>query len=145
MIIKQVSFQNINGVLDLIDEFDRKQSNRPNDDKISEIYTSLTQNSGCVLGAYLNNQIIGTCTINICQNFSWSGKSFAIIENVIVTESQRNKGVGKALLNFAKNYAIEHKCYKIILMTGSKKSKTLKFYESAGFIGDKTGFQIRFD
>jgi hypothetical protein len=34
-------------------------------------------------------------------------------------------------------------CYKVMLMTGSKRTSTLAFYTSAGFEQNKTGFQIR--
>ena len=39
--------------------------------------------------------------------------------------------------------AWEADCYKVMLMTGSKKSSTLAFYEAAGFEQSKTGFQVR--
>jgi GNAT superfamily N-acetyltransferase len=79
------------------------------------------------------------------QIFSWTGRPYAIIENVIVSRVQRNKGIGKALLNRAANLAESKNCYKVALMTGSKELSTLKFYESAGFKGDKQGFQRRFN
>jgi GNAT superfamily N-acetyltransferase len=98
-----------------------------------------------VLVAVLGSSIVGTCTLNLCPNFSWSGRPYAIIENVIVTRTQRNTGIGKALLNHAANLAENKGCYKIALMTGSEKLSTLKFYESAGFKGNKQGFQHRFN
>lgn len=37
--------------------------------------------------------------------------------------------------------AKENNCYKVMLLTGSKKDETLRFYEQAGFDkGIKTGF-----
>jgi GNAT superfamily N-acetyltransferase len=95
--------------------------------------------------AVLENFIVGTCTLNICPNFSWSGRPYAIIENVIVTKEFRNQGVGKALLAHASKLAESKGCYKVALMTDSKEPATLKFYESAGFEGSKQGFQRRFN
>ena len=41
----------------------------------------------------------------------------------------------------AKEIAISENCYKIMLMTGSKKESTLNFYRKAGYRSDdKTGF-----
>lgn len=39
--------------------------------------------------------------------------------------------------------AWEAGCYKVMLMTGSKRPETLRFYADAGFEQSKTGFQIR--
>lgn len=37
--------------------------------------------------------------------------------------------------------AKDNNCYKVMLLTSSKKEETLKFYEQAGFIrGKKIGF-----
>ncbi len=96
------------------------------------------------MGAFLDGKIIGTCTVNLCANLSWSGRPYAIIENVIVAPDHRGKGIGTAILHFAQNFAQESGCYKVALMTGSRKPETLKFYEGAGFSGNKTGFQKRF-
>ncbi len=96
-----------------------------------------------MVGAFEGSQLIGTCTVNMCSNLSWSGRPYAMIENVIVSKNFRNIGIGKAILEFAKNWALDKGCYKVALMTGSKKPETLHFYESAGFVGNKTGFQYR--
>jgi ribosomal protein S18 acetylase RimI-like enzyme len=41
----------------------------------------------------------------------------------------------------ASEIATEHGCYKIMLLTGSKNDRTLKFYENCGFNkNDKTAF-----
>lgn len=144
MHIRKVSFSELDQVLDLIDFFERPVSPRPNREVLREIFDTIHENKGAVLGAFRDEQIIGTCTVNLCANLSWSGRPYAIIENVIVAPQYRRSGAGKALLKFAQQFAQDLGCYKIALMTGSKKASTLQFYEQAGFIGDKTGFQRRF-
>ena len=42
---------------------------------------------------------------------------------------------------FARQLAQEQGCYKLMLMTGSKRQSTLRFYERAGYRSDvKTAF-----
>ena len=46
-----------------------------------------------------------------------------------------------AVENFAKEIAQKENCYKVMLLTGSKKESTLNFYERAGYNrNDKTAF-----
>jgi len=53
----------------------------------------------------------------------------------------RGKGFASALMNRASEIAKQRGCYKIMLLTGSKKESTLNFYRSNGFNSeDKTGF-----
>jgi GNAT superfamily N-acetyltransferase len=144
MEIREVNFSELEQVLALYDEYERQKSPSPTIQKQQTIFEQLKNSGGCVLVAVLDSSIVGTCTLNICPNFSWSGRPYAIIENVIVTRAHRNKGIGKALLNQAADLAERKGCYKVALMTGSKKLSTLKFYKSAGFTGDKQGFQRRF-
>lgn len=145
MEIREATFSELAQVLSLYDEYERKKSPWPSENEQKNIFEKLRHSGGCVLVATLESVVVGTCTLNLCPNFSWSGRPYAIIENVIVTREQRNKGVGKALLSHAARLAESKGCYKVALMTGSKKLSTLKFYESAGFIGDKQGFQRRFE
>ncbi len=44
-------------------------------------------------------------------------------------------------MNFAKEIARRENCYKMMLLTGSKNTDTLYFYEQAGYNkNDKTAF-----
>ncbi|MBT2773644.1 GNAT family N-acetyltransferase [Halomonas sp. ISL-60] len=145
MEIRQVEQKEIEGVLDLIDEYDRPRSPRPSDEEVRSIYNAILESGGCVFGAFSTGDMVGTCTVNVCANLSWSGRPYAIIENVIVSRSHRNQGIGKAILEYATDFAQQAGCYKAALMTGSKEPATHRLYESAGFSASKQGYQIRFN
>jgi GNAT superfamily N-acetyltransferase len=145
MEIRELKLSEVEQVLALYDEYERQKSPWPTKQEQQNIFEQLNHSGGCVLVAIVDLSVVGTCTLNLCPNFSWSGRPYAIIENVIVTRTQRNIGIGKALLNHAVHLAESKGCYKVALMTGSKELSTLKFYESAGFKGDKQGFQRRFN
>tara|TARA_R110002072_G_scaffold154889_1_gene304939 strand:- start:870 stop:1310 length:441 start_codon:yes stop_codon:yes gene_type:complete len=144
MEVREVSFDELGGVLDLIDQFDRVISPRPSSDSLQSIFKQIKASGGAIIGVFAAGKILGTCTVNLCANLSWSGRPYAIIENVVVDSSHRGKGIGTAILHFAKKFAEESGCYKVALMTGSKRPETLRFYENAGFSGTKIGFQKRF-
>ena len=77
----------------------------------------------------------------IVPNLTKGQRPYAFIENVITDIHHRNKGYATSILNFATEIAVTENCYKIMLMTGSKKEETLHFYERAGFNRiDKTAF-----
>jgi hypothetical protein len=63
----------------------------------------------------------------------------------ILQEFERYPGsaIYIGLLGDALAAAWDRGCYKVMLMTGSKKPETLAFYEAVGFQQTKTGFQIR--
>jgi len=145
MEVRQVQLEEIDGVLDLYDEYDRPRSPRPTNEEIRTIYASILRSGGCVVGAFAADGLVGTCTVNLCANLSWSGRPYAIIENVIVSRASRGQGVGKAILQYAMSFAQQAGCYKVALMTGSKDPATLEFYESAGFSPSKQGYQKRFN
>ena len=56
-------------------------------------------------------------------------------------EAYRGNGYATECLNYAKALAEKANCFKMMLLTGSKKETTLKFYERAGYnSSDKTAF-----
>ncbi|UZW15258.1 GNAT family N-acetyltransferase [Clostridium pasteurianum] len=94
-----------------------------------------------ILVGTLKGKIISSCVVVIIPNLTHNQQPYALIENVITDEMYRQKGYATALLNYAKNIALDNNCYKIMLLTGSKKDSTLNFYEQAGFNRkDKTAF-----
>jgi GNAT superfamily N-acetyltransferase len=66
-----------------------------------------------------------------------------MIENVVTHTAYKGRGFGKQLLRVAVEAAWQADCYKVMLMTGSKKPSTLAFYAEACFEQSKTGFQVR--
>lgn len=100
------------------------------------------EGSGVLVGA-LGEALVTTCTLVVVPNLTRGGQSYALIENVVTHADHRGVGYGRALLGAAVARAWEAGCYKVMLMTGSKKPATLAFYAGAGFEASKTGFQVR--
>jgi GNAT superfamily N-acetyltransferase len=79
----------------------------------------------------------------VIPNLTRGGAPYALIENVVTDSAHRNRGYGKAILKDATEAAWRAGCYKVMLLTGSRRPAILKFYQDAGFEQNKTGFQIR--
>ncbi|MDR2889948.1 MAG: GNAT family N-acetyltransferase [Lachnospiraceae bacterium] len=88
-----------------------------------------------------DGQVVASVTLIIIKNLTHNLRPYALIENVVTHQSFRNKGYATALIKDAVTIATDHRCYKVMLMTGSKKESTLHFYEQCGFNrNDKTAF-----
>jgi len=93
--------------------------------------------------AISEHELVASCTLIVIPNLTRGGQPYGLIENVVTHASFRGRGLGKQLLRTAVEAAWQADCYKVMLMTGSKKPSTLAFYASAGFEQSKTGFQVR--
>ncbi|WP_292841660.1 GNAT family N-acetyltransferase [Nostoc sp. NMS8] len=87
------------------------------------------------------NQLVATCNLTIVPNLTRGARSYGIIENVVTHPDYRRQGLGTQILHYALTLAWQKQCYKVMLLSGSKREETLHFYEKAGFKrGVKTGF-----
>lgn len=85
--------------------------------------------------------IVSSCVLVIVPNLTHNQRPYALVENVVTHEAHHNRGHATRLLHFARDEAVRRGCYKMMLMTGSKKESTLRFYERAGYNRtDKTAF-----
>lgn len=88
-----------------------------------------------------DGKIVSSCVCVIIPNLTHNQRPYAFVENVITDEAYRKRGLATACLNYAKAIAQKENCYKLMLLTGSKKESTLNFYEQAGYNrNDKTAF-----
>ena len=89
----------------------------------------------------IDGQIVSSCVCVIIPNLTRSVRPYAFVENVVTHAEHRRKGYAGECLTYAKKIAEQENCYKMMLLTGSKKSETRHFYEQAGYnSSDKTAF-----
>ena len=62
-----------------------------------------------------NNIIVGGITLIIEEKIIHSGGKVGHIEDFVVLDEYRNKGIGSLLYNYVKNLCEQNKCYKMIL------------------------------
>lgn len=89
----------------------------------------------------IDDKIVSSCVCVVIPNLTRNVRPYAFIENVVTDEKYRGKGYATQCLDYAKEIAEKENCYKMMLLTGSKKESTIKFYERAGYnSSDKTAF-----
>ena len=89
----------------------------------------------------VNGKIVSSCVCVIIPNLSRGVRPYAFVENVVTHADYRKKGYAHECLDYAKQIAQSENCYKMMLLTGSKRPETLEFYEHAGYnSADKTAF-----
>ena len=104
----------------LIDSFSKNY-----DKKINESIFSSDEVDGIV--ALEKGNVLGYSSIHYIKKIT---RKSGIIEDVVVKENQRGKGIGKLLVNTLIEKAKKNNCDKIIL---SSSEKNLKFYQKLGF------------
>ena len=89
----------------------------------------------------IDNKIVSSCACVIIPNLTRSVRPYAFVENVVTHKDYRGKGYATECLRYARDIAVKQNCYKMMLLTGSKDPKTLRFYQNAGYNStDKTAF-----
>ena len=89
----------------------------------------------------MDEQIVSSCVCVIIPTLTRNVRPYAFVENVVTHADYRGNGYAGECLNYAKSIAENENCYKMMLLTGSKKPETLHFYEKAGYnSSDKTAF-----
>jgi len=84
--------------------------------------------------ATVHNRVIGFVTLYYFEVFHHSGQ-VASIQELIVTEEFRGRGVGQALVGFAKKQTTERHCRGLEVATDLWQGGAKSFYKKCGFQG----------
>ena len=131
----------LEGLLKLYTQFHDKGMPEINRGIVSVWQEIRNDKSHHIIVGKIDGMFVSTCVLLIVPNLNHDQRPYGLIENVITDGLHRGKGYGTEILNYARQIAVAHSCYKIMLMTGSKEDSTLNFYRKAGYNSeDKTAF-----
>ena len=85
--------------------------------------------------------IVGFTTYNL-QNSTWSEGGHCYLEDLFVDPAVRGKGVGRALIEYVKSYAIENNCSRLYWNTDEDNATARKLYDTYALESGKRQYRI---
>ncbi|WP_228526944.1 GNAT family N-acetyltransferase [Noviherbaspirillum soli] len=82
---------------------------------------------------YLDGQPVASFSLMIFASPSQGGQPQALLDAVVVSRTQRGRGIGEAMVREALFMARQAGCYKLILSSNLKRRDAHRFYEQLGF------------
>ena len=95
-----------------------------------------------VFVALSDNAIVGTYEFLLMDNLAKAGAKSAIVEDVAVDPAVQGKGIGRAMMQHARELARAHGAYKLALSSNQRRQQAHAFYESLGFERHGISFAI---
>jgi GNAT superfamily N-acetyltransferase len=106
------------------------------------VWDQMTAQPGrTVLVADDGGAVVGTIDTFVAANLTRGARPILFVENVVVAAAHRRRGVGRRLLDAAKEIAGSAGCYKIQLLSAADPPAPA-FYESNGFRAIARGYRL---
>jgi len=104
----------------------------------------LSQSHIRVVVAQSEGILASTCMVALVTNLASGGRPFGVIEHVVTLPQFRGRGLAKATLQHALDFAWSQSCCKVMLLSGMQRGDAHALYESLGFRGDiERGFVVK--
>ena len=143
MVIEKLKIKDIQGLLELYKELTPFENSL---EKSIEIYKDMLQDEQyLILVAKENNEVIGSVFGVCCKSLAVGGNPFLVVEDVIVKDNLRGKGIGRKLMKALDEFAKEKHCVYAILVSSDYRKKAHLFYENLGFIEGVRGFRKMYE
>ncbi|MFT6879773.1 MAG: N-acetylglutamate synthase-like GNAT family acetyltransferase [Arcticibacterium sp.] len=93
----------------------------------------------------LDGAVVGTLQLTLIQYLFRNARKVALIEAVIVEESNRGVGIGEKLILWGIEKARQNGANLVQLTSNKNRPKALSFYEKLGFSRSHEGFKLKID
>lgn len=98
-----------------------------------------------LLGAEVDGKVVGTLMGIVCYDVAGEGRNFMTLENVVVLENYRGRGICSALFKKIEEIAKENRCEYIYFVSGAQRKEAHALYTALGYADEKAkGFRKHF-
>lgn len=130
-------------LVELCDLYEELSGQKTDYDKLRVNFNWMRSNPDyIILGAKYNDELAGSLMGIVCRDTVAACKPFMVIENVIVKNSMRGCGIGRALMEEVEEIGRERDCYYTMFVSSFHRKDAHRFYESLGYALDSVqGFK----
>jgi GNAT superfamily N-acetyltransferase len=141
-IVRQATEQDIPRILELYQELtgERHDLTRYQTGPVMAEIASMSGHE--LLVADEDGVVVGTMVLLVVPNLSHGALPWAMVENMVVDQKYRRRGIGRLLIEYAIARARQAGCYKVQLLSQKKRRQAHKFYRSLGFKASAHGFRM---
>ncbi|WP_291849155.1 GNAT family N-acetyltransferase [Lutibacter sp.] len=97
-----------------------------------------------VLESENDTAILASFQLTFIPYLSYNGRLRAQIENVMVRDDLRGKGLGKQIFKWVIERAKERNAHVLQLTSDKLRPKAIKFYKNLGFVASHEGMKLHF-
>jgi len=110
-----------------------------------DIFAQMKSDSAYHLLVAVNedNYVVGSILGIVCKSLAARYEAFLVIEDVIVDDTLRRTGIGRALFEKIEQIAFENTCAYSILVSSGYRTGAHRFYENMGYSENVVGFRKR--
>jgi ribosomal protein S18 acetylase RimI-like enzyme len=131
IIIRQADFSDFEDILSLLKQLWPK--NQFDFDTTKAVFNrNLKSDYKRIICAVQDSKIIGYCSMTI-KNSLWQQGLLGNVDELVVDDKYRGKGIGKKLMDSITNIAEQIECKKIELDSGLHREDSHEFYKKLGF------------
>lgn len=94
----------------------------------------LDREDALLLAAEADREVVGMCSVQTLISTA-EGGPVGLVEDLVVAEARRGRGIGRMLLSEAENWAASRGLSRLQLLTDSGNRPTLDFYDRLGWSG----------
>lgn len=133
-ILKEVTYED----LGKLDQLYKQLMDEPSDPvKQERVFKTIHEHPDYyLLGAYTNDDLVGTLMGIVCYDLLGECKPFMVIENVIVSSTARRQGIGRLLMEGIEQIARDRSCGYIILVSSDHRKEAHQMYAAHGYRED---------
>jgi GNAT superfamily N-acetyltransferase len=90
-----------------------------------------------LLGVREEGRLVGSVMGILCRELYGHCRPFMVVEDVIVDQAHRRRGVGSKLMEAVEQEALRLDCSYIMLVADANRTDALGFYEHLGYHPDR--------